>query len=107
MYHFVRALSVALLLSGCARTIQPQPAHVSAPTPRARIALTYQGVASWQLDAGPATVLIDPYFSRPEISPEALLTSDAALVARHMPPRADAILIGHSHADHLLDAPSA
>ena len=31
---------------------------------------------------------------------------DAAAIAAHTPPRADLVLVGHSHHDHLLDAPA-
>lgn len=45
-----------------------------------------------------------PYFSRPDLSGP--LVPDEQAIAAHTPPRADAVLVGHSHADHLLDAPS-
>ena len=43
---------------------------------RQPIALTYLGVAGWQLDAGAITILADPYFSRPDL--EAPLVPDPA-----------------------------
>ncbi len=46
----------------------------------------------------------DPYFSRPDLAGPIL--PDAAAIARHAPRKADLIVIGHSHVDHLLDAPS-
>ena len=73
---------------------------------RARITLTYQGVAGWQLAAGGTTLLVDPYFSRPDLESEAPISADLAAVRAHAPAHAAAILIGHSHADHLLDAPA-
>jgi L-ascorbate metabolism protein UlaG (beta-lactamase superfamily) len=71
---------------------------------RSPISLTYLGVAGWQLDAGGRTILADPYFSRPAL--DGPLIPDDAAIARHAPARADLIVIGHSHADHLLDAPT-
>lgn len=70
---------------------------------RAPIAMTYLGVAGWQLDAGEITVLADPYFSRPNL--EGPVLPDEAAIAARAPDSADLIVIGHSHVDHLLDAP--
>ena len=39
-------------------------------------------------------------------SSDAPLVPDAAAIAARVPPRADLIVVGHSHYDHLLDAPS-
>lgn len=95
----MRVLSV-LLFAACARP--PAPPRPPAPV-RAPIALTYLGVAGWRLDAGAITVLADPYLSRPVL--DGPISPDPVEIARHAPPRADAIVIGHSHVDHLLDAP--
>lgn len=46
----------------------------------------------------------DPYLSRPNLDEP--IVPDAEAIARHAPARADLILIGHSHVDHLLDAPA-
>jgi len=80
-------------------------AHVSTvPTPpRDPIALTYLGVAGWQLEAGGKTILTDPYFSRPADANQPLVP-DVAAIAAHAPVHADLIVVGHSHFDHLLDA---
>jgi L-ascorbate metabolism protein UlaG (beta-lactamase superfamily) len=67
--------------------------------------MTYLGVAGWQLDVGELTVLIDPYFSRPADFEQPIIPDEAAIAAR-APARAHLILIGHSHVDHLLDAPA-
>ncbi len=74
------------------------------PPPRAPLTLTYLGVAGWQLEANGHTLLLDPYFSRPAL--DGPIVPDAAAIAARTPPRVDAILIGHSHVDHLLDAPT-
>ena len=92
-----------LLVALCACRATP-PAPVPA-APRQPIALTYLGVAGWQLDAGGITVLADPYFSRPP-DLDAPLVPDAAAIAAHAPQRADLIVVGHSHVDHLLDTPA-
>jgi L-ascorbate metabolism protein UlaG (beta-lactamase superfamily) len=73
--------------------------------PRAPIALTYLGVAGWQIEGGGKVILADPYLSRPA-DPKLPLVPDDAAIAAHTPARADLVIVGHSHYDHLLDAPS-
>jgi L-ascorbate metabolism protein UlaG (beta-lactamase superfamily) len=68
------------------------------------IALTYTGVAGWQIESAGKTILVDPYFSRPALS--GVIESDPAAVAAHAPKHADLIVVGHSHIDHLLDTPA-
>ncbi len=89
-----------LLVAACSAA--PVPVH--APEPRTPIALTYLGVAGWQLDAANRVVLADPYLSRPD--PEAPLVPDVVAIAAHTPVHADLVVVGHSHYDHLLDAPA-
>jgi L-ascorbate metabolism protein UlaG (beta-lactamase superfamily) len=67
--------------------------------------LTYLGVAGWRLDDGAYTLLVDPYFSRRSVESSELIVPDSAAIARYAPSRADGILVGHSHYDHLLDVP--
>jgi len=92
-----------LFLAACGSSAAPA-APVAAPA-RAPIALTYLGVAGWQLEAAGKIVISDPYLSRPA-SADAPLVPDAAAIAAHTPAHADLVLVGHSHHDHLLDAPS-
>jgi L-ascorbate metabolism protein UlaG (beta-lactamase superfamily) len=72
--------------------------------PVAPLNLTYLGVAGWQIESDGVVILVDPYFSRPDL--DRPVASDPAAVARRSPRRADLILVGHSHIDHLLDAPA-
>jgi L-ascorbate metabolism protein UlaG (beta-lactamase superfamily) len=92
-------LSLLVVLSACGAAAHPAP-----KSPRAPITLTYFGVAGWSIVSAGKTILVDPYFSRPNL--DGPMASDPAAVAKHAPPRADAIVIGHSHVDHLLDAPA-
>ncbi|HEY1813302.1 MAG TPA: MBL fold metallo-hydrolase [Kofleriaceae bacterium] len=91
-----RASALICALVGCGA-----PQRGPARTP---ITLTYLGVAGWQIDSGPTTILVDPYFSRPALDKP--ISPDDAAIAAHAPAHADAIVVGHSHVDHLLDAPS-
>jgi L-ascorbate metabolism protein UlaG (beta-lactamase superfamily) len=88
------------LLVLCAAACRSAP---TAPT-RTPISLTYLGVAGWQLDAGDVTILSDPYLSRPNLD-EPLIPDEAA-IAKRVPPKVNLVFIGHSHSDHLLDAPA-
>lgn len=100
------ATCLANVLVACAH---PQPPAVAAAPPRATtpsLTLTYLGVAGWQLTDGQRVVLVDPYFTRPTFAEGTPVISDAAAVAARAPARADLIVIGHSHVDHVLDAPT-
>lgn len=88
----------------------PKPEHrpqqqskPSGPALRVR----WLGTAGHVVSTDTTTVLIDPFLSRPSF--RALLRPiepDASLFDRWLPPRVDAVLLGHSHYDHLLDAPA-
>jgi len=102
--------SLALLLLqlvACASASRPASSPTSsspsASTSRSPLALTYLGVAGWQLEGDEVTVLADPYFSRPDLDQP--ISPDLEAIARHAPARADVIVIGHTHVDHVLDAP--
>ena len=70
--------------------------------------LEWLGVAGYQLTYEGTTVLVDPYVSRAPL--RALLLRRPALpepqlIDRYVK-RADAILVGHTHWDHAVDAPA-
>jgi L-ascorbate metabolism protein UlaG (beta-lactamase superfamily) len=72
-----------------------------------RVKITWLGTAAHAISTETTTVLVDPYVSRHRI--RRLLTRtiapDDAAIDRWIPKKVDAILCGHSHFDHLLDAP--
>jgi len=86
----------------------------------AAIHLTYLGTAGWEIGDGAATILVDPYLTRPKFNtpndavspddPRPLVTAasvvgpDTAVIDAHIR-RADVILITHTHPDHALDMP--
>jgi L-ascorbate metabolism protein UlaG (beta-lactamase superfamily) len=92
------------LASACSRPPAPQLEPPHPATPRGPLTLTYLGAAGWQIESGATIILADPYFSRPSL--DGPLESDAVAIAQHAPKHADLIVVGHSHADHLLDAPA-
>lgn len=70
------------------------------------IRITWLGTAGFSIEFEGHVLLIDPYLTRASLasclfSP---LRSDPALV-RRITPRADAILLSHTHFDHALDTP--
>ncbi len=106
--HVLAALWASSIVSSpVACTARPPRESVAGNPTHDRVTLTYLGVAGWRLDASAKTLLVDPYFSRLDVEDGSqALVPDAAAIARHAPTRVDYILIGHSHYDHLLDAPT-
>ena len=76
------------------------------PGSTADLSLRYLGTAGFVLTGAQRTVVIDPYVSRPGLRATgfAPLVPDAALISELIPV-ADEVLVGHSHHDHVLDAP--
>ncbi|MCB9600246.1 MAG: MBL fold metallo-hydrolase [Sandaracinus sp.] len=77
------------------------------PTSRAPIRVTWLGTAGFAIEHEGTTILIDPYVTRVSL-PTAIarpLASDVSL-ARRFAPKADAIVTGHTHFDHVLDVPT-
>lgn len=97
--HFL----LPVVFAACASHPPPRASSPSAAA-RSPLALTYLGVAGWQIESAGTTILVDPYLSRPKL--DGPIASDPQAVAAHAPKRADLIVIGHSHPDHLLDAPA-
>ncbi len=72
-----------------------------------RVRVRWLGTAGFELTSGEHTILFDPYLTRASLARTiaAPLRPSEATLARHLP-RADAIILGHTHFDHALDAPS-
>lgn len=71
------------------------------------ITLTWLGTAAHVISTKTTTVLLDPYVSRHDLrtlATRALAPNEDA-IDKWIPKKVDAILCGHSHFDHLLDAP--
>lgn len=88
--------------------LRPVPNHLwsRAANPSAEVQLRYLGTAGFVLETGDYTLVIDPYVSRPSFKALAAgpLVADRALIRRVIP-RANDVLVGHSHFDHVLDTP--
>lgn len=72
------------------------------------LSITWLGTSGFAIAAEGTTLVIDPYVSRApagEIVRRRVLGSNDGL-RRRLIPQADAILIGHTHFDHVIDAPA-
>ena len=90
--------------------VPPEPAwftHAPLPASSSPVTLSYLGTAGFVLSAPDRTVVLDPFVTRHPLGhllANKPLPSDPALVQRLIP-RADDVLIGHAHFDHILDGP--
>jgi L-ascorbate metabolism protein UlaG (beta-lactamase superfamily) len=92
----------------------PLPSVAKVPV-REPLTLTYLGNAGWRIADGHTVVIIDPYVTQfreqrlanPNTADDRdeVLIPDETLIAEHIP-RADFVLVTHSHSDHLLDVPT-
>jgi L-ascorbate metabolism protein UlaG (beta-lactamase superfamily) len=104
--HARIAVLALLLTSACARPVRAT-AHVHSVTRAAAATLTYLGTAGWRLESAAGTLLVDPYVTRTSADDDAgFLLPDELAIEAFTPARADAILVGHSHFDHVLDVPA-
>jgi len=78
----------------------------SAPLADDQVQVTWLGTAGFRVEYGGHTLLLDPYLSRPGLRKTLAgpLVPDVEAIRRHAP-RADVIVAGHSHSDHILDIP--
>ena len=79
----------------------------AAPFGGSQIRITWLGTAGFAIEHEGHVLLIDPYLTRASLTRclWAPLASDERLV-RRLAPKADAILLSHTHFDHALDAPA-
>jgi L-ascorbate metabolism protein UlaG (beta-lactamase superfamily) len=71
------------------------------------VRVRWLGTAGFALEHDGHVLLVDPYVTRASLARCVLqrLEPDLAAIARYVP-RADAIVLGHTHFDHALDAPT-
>jgi len=88
-------------------TLSPRAPAASDASRAPSVSVRWLGTAGFELTSGGYTVLFDPYLTRASLARciASPLRSDEAVLERHVP-RADAIVLGHTHFDHALDAPS-
>jgi L-ascorbate metabolism protein UlaG (beta-lactamase superfamily) len=112
--------ATALALGGSARAASAGPAYGRSGQPQRRFqgkpgtsgaTLRWWGNNAWEITFGTTTVLIDPWVTRFPTGtytggtrPDTPLVTDKMIVDRYIT-RADLILVGHGHFDHLADVP--
>lgn len=76
-------------------------------SPDAGVSVRWLGTAGFEIRAEGQVLLFDPYLTRASLTRciVAPLTPDVAAITRTIP-RADAIVVGHTHFDHVLDVPT-
>jgi L-ascorbate metabolism protein UlaG (beta-lactamase superfamily) len=79
-------------------------AMADAPKEKEAVVLKWLGTAGWEMQIGPAVILIDPFLTRGEANPGTEWKTDEEAVLQVIK-RADYIFAGHSHADHIADLP--
>ena len=74
---------------------------------QARIHIRWLGTAGFEIRCDDHVVLLDPYITRASLSRCAFgsISSDLPAITEYVP-RADAIIVGHTHFDHALDVPA-
>jgi len=83
----------------------------AAATPRNGVRVTYLGTNGFEFRSGNHALLVDPYFSRINLSRIALgatIQPDLQRIddaMKHLGSEVDAIVVTHGHFDHLLDVP--
>ena len=80
--------------------------YYTGPLPDDQVSLTWLGAAGFRVEFRGAVLLLDPFVSRPGLRRSLAwpLEPDDRAIARHAP-RADVIVCGHSHHDHVMDVP--
>lgn len=105
-------LATLLLTPSAAPAAEVAPAWVHAADPAGpvgpdELAIQWLGTAAFEIRTARASILIDPHFSRHNAWDllAGPLHPNLARIRKHLP-QAQAVFIGHSHHDHLVDAPT-
>jgi L-ascorbate metabolism protein UlaG (beta-lactamase superfamily) len=117
----VSALIGAILLSGCQNNLaHHSPVALAARDARADDVMYVQwlGVSSWIVSRGDDAIVVDPFFSRPGLLSVMVSSAFRGIlgsfrydaerirdVLPQLPENTKFVLLGHSHYDHLMDAP--
>jgi L-ascorbate metabolism protein UlaG (beta-lactamase superfamily) len=85
----------------------PRPEWYAQGSGEGPLELRFLGTAGFALQGDQHNLVLDPFLSRPGLLSTGLrrLVPDRSRLQRYIP-RADAVLVGHAHFDHALDAPA-
>lgn len=102
-------LGKSMLLPGIAEGAEPAPK--SGGPGSSGVNFKWFGTNGWEITFGTRTILVDPWFGRfdtgflvGKFDPKTPIKTDEALIDQHIR-KADQILIGHGHWDHIADVP--
>lgn len=87
--------------------VPPSLYHRAEVPDDARLTMRYLGTAGFVLEGADTTLVIDPFVTRPGLFTTGfrrLVPNDELI--RQLLPKADHVLIGHAHHDHVLDGPN-
>jgi L-ascorbate metabolism protein UlaG (beta-lactamase superfamily) len=104
------ALVAGALATGspAADSVTGKPARASRRARARGVRLRWLGNAGWEIRAGAKTILLDPWLTRfgagEATDPRTRLSVDPGKIDPHVD-RADLILVGHGHYDHITDIP--
>lgn len=89
------------------RTPQADWFHNQKPSDTDDWCIHYHGTAGFTVSSGDTTLVLDPFVTRPGLLPTAFqrLKPNTSAIREHFP-HADAVMVGHAHHDHILDAPT-
>ncbi len=122
--RFLLAALLALTPAFAAQAMARKPAIVpadAAPAPawvrtgdgsampgRDELAVRWLGTAGFEIRTAKTAILIDPYYSRTPLGQllQGPARPDEAAIKAHVRP-VDGVFVGHSHFDHMIDAPTA
>ena len=103
-------LGSSLLLPGVAEGAETPPRSGGPGT--SGVNFKWFGTNGWEIKFGDRTILIDPWFGRfdsgffsGKFNPNTPITTDQSLIDKQIS-KADHILVGHGHWDHLADVPN-
>lgn len=87
--------------------VLPVPAVGAADQGLAGVSVRWLGTAGFEIKYGEHVVLVDPYLTRASLTACLFgsLRPDVVSITRHIS-RADAIVVGHTHFDHVMDVPT-
>lgn len=86
--------------------LKPAPEYERSPS-QGSVRFTFLGTAGFTIATPERTLVLDPYLTRAGVLKTAFgrLQPDETRLRRYIP-KADDVLVGHSHYDHALDAPA-
>lgn len=71
----------------------------------ASLTIRFLGTAGFVFEGDGRTIVVDPYVTRPGVAKHLFKLRPNRSLVEELYPRADDVLVGHAHSDHILDAP--